>query len=264
MVRPLADTAHPGAHPTMREFAELLERWGFRPFRGRQADRHHRVLRGPHGGRIQVLASLQGRADAGQLARAARLARVDLDAFLTGPVADPPHSEDPDQITAEPKPEPPTAAPHRVPASKRTPGRASRTRGDSVVAQVLTTHARHDRPMRFEEIVDLCGGRVTRAQVREASAHLCREGQLDRICDGVYQWSHGARQQSTPLAPADPPAIPQQAATAEPTRPKPTAEPVDELFALLFPHGLRMTPQLLRDLERWTELTRTLAAHAIP
>ena len=36
------------------------------------------------------------------------------------------------------------------------------------------------------------------------------------------------------------------------------------VFALLFPHGVRMTPQLLRDLQQWTELTRALAAHATP
>jgi hypothetical protein len=263
MVRPLADTAHPGAHPTMREFVELLERWGFKPIRGRQADRHHRTLRGPHGGRIQVLASLQGRADADQLARAARLAQVDLDTFLAGPATDQPGSPEPVRVTSDatqPKPQPHTAA--RPP--QPTPSRAPRVRGDSVVAQVLTTHARHDRPMRFEEIVDLCGGRVTRAQVREASAHLCRAGQLDRICDGVYQWAHGTRHQSALPAPARPPAIPQQqqAATAEPEPPQTTVEPLDELFAQLFPDGVRMTPQLLRDLQQWTELTRNLAAHA--
>lgn len=114
--------------------------------------------------------------------------------------------------------------------------------------------------MRFEEVVDLCGGRVARAQVREASAHLCRTGQLDRICAGVYQWAHGVRRRSGLAAPTHPPARPQRVVTppAELTR----AEPVDELFAQLFPHGVRMTPDLLRDLQQWTDLTRALAAHA--
>jgi hypothetical protein len=130
-----------------------------------------------------------------------------------------------------------------------------------VVSLVLTTHARHDRPMRFEEVVDLCGGRVNRTQVREASAHLCRTGQLDRICEGVYHWSHGARRTAVTPTPIHLPAGPPPVAPA-PAEQAPAAEPVDELFARLFPQGIRMTPQLLRDLQQWTELTRTLAAHA--
>jgi hypothetical protein len=264
MVRPLADAAHQGPHPTTREFAELLERWGFKPIRGRQPDQHHRTLRGPHGGRIQLLASLQGRADAGQVARAARLAQVDLPTFLAGPAAGRPSAPGPDRGTGElvgPGPQPPTTAAAARPP-RPNPARTSKARGDSVVALVLTTHARHDRPLRFDEVVDLCGGRVTRAQVSVASANLCRAGQVDRICEGVYQWAHGARKQSG-LAPAHPPAMPPRNATADPGRPPSTAvDPVDELFARLFPDGVRMTPTLLRDLQRWTDLTRALAAHA--
>jgi hypothetical protein len=44
--------------------------------------------------------------------------------------------------------------------------------------QSLTTDA---RPMRFEEIVNVCGGCVTRTQVREAGANLFRTGELDRM-----------------------------------------------------------------------------------
>jgi hypothetical protein len=257
VAKPLADIAHPVPHPTVREFAELLEQWGFKPLHARRTDRHHRLLRGPHGGRIQVLASLQGRADADQLARAAHLAQVDLDTFLAGPSARPSGRPDPASITGNAT----AAAPQPSAKSTARPPRP-RAGGDSVVALVLTTHARQDRPMRFEELVDLCDGRVTRVQVREASAHLCRTGQLDRICDGVYQWAHGARRQaSSHPAPAQPPTIPPQAAGTEPIRSQATVEPVDELFARLFPDGVRMTPQLLRDLQQWTELTRALATH---
>lgn len=102
---------------------------------------------------------------------------------------------------------------------------------------------------------------MNRTQVREASAHLCRTGQLDRICEGVYQWAHGARRPAVTPTPVQLPAAPPLVvpAPAEQTLP---AEPVDELFARLFSQGIRMTPQLLRDLQQWTELTRTLAAHA--
>jgi hypothetical protein len=116
--------------------------------------------------------------------------------------------------------------------------------------------------MRFEEVVDLCGGRVARTQVREASAHLCRTGQLDRICEGVYQWAHGVRRR--PAALTQPPTIPRQDVTPPIDQPTSAlAEPVvEELFARLFPHGVRMTPKVLRDLQQWTELTHAIAAYA--
>src|SRR5262249_36761924 len=193
------------------------------------------------------------------LARAARLAQVDLGAFLAGPTADPP-------LVAGVGPGT-DAAQHAVSTARAVPSQPRakpRDLRDSVVALVLTTHAKHDRPMRFEEIVDLCGGRVTRTQISEASAHLCRAGHLDRICDGVYQWAGGARQRSQSSdAPAQPYAPTPQFTGAGPAQTAPsTLEPVDELFARLFPDGIRMTPQLLRDLQAWADLTRTLAAHA--
>lgn len=255
MAKSLSDTIHPRPHPTVREFAELLEQWGFKPVRGRHPDPRHRTLRGPHGGRLQILTSLQGRADADQIARAARLAHVAVEVFLGGPgsrtVPSAPAAPAGDALSS-----PVTAATAAASARQtRRAGRSSKPGGDSVVSLVLTTHARHDRPMRFEEVVDLCGGRVTRTQVREASANLCRTGKLDRICDGVYQWAHGVRRTVERSAPT--PAPPHQLAT-----PPIAGELVDELFATLFPRGLRMTPPLLRDLQRWTELTRALAAHA--
>lgn len=259
MTKALTDATHLGAHPTMREFAELLDRWGFKPARDRRADRHHRTLRGPHGGRILVLASLQGRADADQIARAARLAHVDVEIFLAGP------------SSRVPTPEPATAQIVAQPSAARRDPLQSQSRpdavtapqgqGDSVVSIVLTTHARHDRPMNFEEIVGLCHGRVTRAQVVAASANLCRIGQLDRVHEGVYQWAHGARRPVQIVSETDAPTQPQQPATS-PAMAGNATGPVDDLFARLFPHGVRMTPELLRDFQRWTELTQTLAAHA--
>jgi hypothetical protein len=266
MARPLTDTAHPGAHPTMGEFAALLERWGFKPVRTHQPDQHHRTMRGPHGGRVQVLASLQGRADAVHLARAARLVQVDLNTFLAGPASSQARTAVRDATGTTPEPpgqQLPEPTPDAGRGTTRTRARAPRDRQDSVVALVLTTHARHDRPMRFEEIVDQCGGRVTRLQVSEASAHLCRTGQLDRICDGVYQWARGTRQQSVAPGPIRPTVgLPPLADAVAPAQSQNTIEPVDELFARLFPDGVRMTPKLLRDLQQWTELTRALAAHA--
>ena len=65
--------------------------------------------------------------------------------------------------------------------------RASRRKSathDSVTSLVLAMHAEADRPLGFDRVVDLSGNRVTRAQVRTASAALCRDGQLDRIRSG--------------------------------------------------------------------------------
>ena len=72
----------------------------------------------------------------------------------------------------------------------RAPRPAAR---DSVIALVLSVHAEADRSLGFEQVVELSGNRVTRAQVSAASAALCRGGQLDRIRSGVYQWSAGQR-----------------------------------------------------------------------
>jgi hypothetical protein len=57
----------------------------------------------------------------------------------------------------------------------------------------LSVHAAADRPLGFDQVVELSGNRVTRAQASAASAALCRDGQLDRIRSGMYQWSAGQR-----------------------------------------------------------------------
>jgi hypothetical protein len=73
-------------------------------------------------------------------------------------------------------------------ASRRRP--AAR---DSVISIVLAIHVAADRPLGFDQVVELSGNRVTRAQVSAASSALCRDGQLDRIRSGVYPWSGGQR-----------------------------------------------------------------------
>jgi hypothetical protein len=127
---------------------------------------------------------------------------------------------------------------------------------------VLSAHTRADRPLGFDQVVQLCGGRVTRAQVRTASAVLCRDGDLDRIRSGVYQWAGGARAaaQTVVAAPArDLRIVPQR---HTPATGHPVGRSAAELFEQLFPGGVRMTAELLSDFEQWAQLTEKLAAYA--
>ena len=123
-----------------------------------------------------------------------------------------------------------------------------------------------DRPLGFDQVVELSGNRVTRAQVRTASAALCREGDLDRIRSGVYQWSAGQRAAARhiPAARRARGAPPRQA-PVPPEQARPSAQPpgrmsAAELFGQLFPAGVQMTAELLTDLEQWARLTSKLAA----
>ena len=107
---------------------------------------------------------------------------------------------------------------------------------------------------------------MTRAQVSTASSALCRDGQLDRIRSGVYQWSAGQRAAARRIPAARRPAepLPQQALLpAEPTRP-PARQPghmsAAELFSHLFPDGVQITAELFADLEQLMRLTSKLAA----
>ena len=80
----------------------------------------------------------------------------------------------------------------RAAARHRThwPGlRRKRPTRDSIICLVLANHAEADRPLGFDQVVELSGNRVTRAQVRAAGSALCRDGQLDRLRSAVYQWS---------------------------------------------------------------------------
>src|SRR5512142_2941463 len=160
-----------GAHPTNREFVEQLRAWGFTQ---RKEDGVHLVFRGPKGGTMRVIRSQLGRADPAVADKAARLAGVTPAQFWAGP-----------QRQAAPGPPRDAASAGRA-ASRRKP--AAR---DSVISLVLAIHAQADRPLRFDQVVERSGNRVTRAQVSTASSVLRRDGQLDRIRAGVYQWSGG-------------------------------------------------------------------------
>jgi L-asparaginase/Glu-tRNA(Gln) amidotransferase subunit D len=64
---------------------------------------------------------------------------------------------------------------------------------DSTISVVLAVHVAADRPLGSDQVVELSGNLVTRDQVKAAGSALCRDGQLDRIRSGVYQWSQGQR-----------------------------------------------------------------------
>jgi hypothetical protein len=184
-----------------------------------------------------VLRSQLGRADPGTVAKAARLAGVTPAQFWAGP---------------EPAPAPLQEVPHRAGAARRQP-----VTRDTAISIVLSVHAAADRPLGFDQVVELSGNRVTRAQASTASAALCRDGQLYRIRSGVYQWSAGQRAAARQV-----PAPRQDDAD----RPLPTAGQGEgasaaEVFGQLFPAGVRMTAELLADLEQWARLTGKLASH---
>ncbi|UJW36910.1 hypothetical protein L3Q67_45410 (plasmid) [Saccharothrix sp. AJ9571] len=229
-----------GTHRTNREFVAQLTAWNFAQ---RKVDGVHLVFRGPHGGTLRVLRSLLGRTDAPLVEKAARLAGVTVDRFWVGPEGPAPQSR-----------------PADASADAAQPRRAADR--DRVTSLVLGVHAEADRPLGFDQVVELAGAWVTRDQVRTASAQLCREGDLDRIRSGVYQWSGGVRAHS----PSAPPATPSTSAAAQqqalPIPAKATPTSATELFEQLFPSGVRMTAELLADFERWAELTEKLAAHA--
>ncbi len=232
-----------GAHPTNREFVEQLRAWGFTQ---RKEDGVHIVFRGPKGGTVRVIRSQLGRADTVVADKAARLAGVTAGEFWAGP-GQPGRQA---QVVGG------AAAPRR-----RTGG----TR-DRITSLVLALHAAVDRPLGFDQVVELSGSRVTRAQVRTASAVLCREGDLDRIRSGVYQWSAGQRAAARHIPPARRAcgALHRQA-PVPPEQARPSAHPpgrisAAELFGQLFPAGVQMTAELLADLEQWARLTSKLAA----
>src|SRR5215831_14245207 len=226
MPEPMDAQHFAGPHPTCREFVAQLAAWGFTK---RGETDVHTVFRGPRGGRLPVLRSQLGRADPALVDKAARLAGVTPAQFWDGPQ--------------------PAGGPAPPPDAGRGGGgsRGKPAAHDSIIALVLAVHAEADRPLGFDQVAELAGGRVSRGQVSAASSALCRDGQLDRIRAGVYQWAAG-----------------QRAATRPPTarRPgRPAARmPAAELFDQLFPSGVQMTGELLADLEQWARLTSKLTA----
>jgi hypothetical protein len=237
-------TDHPatGTHRTNREFVEQLTAWGFAQ---RKIDGVHLVLRGPHGGTLRVIRSLLGRVDTHCVRKAARLAGVTVDRFWTGP----------DGVVPEPRR---AVSSTDAPSNDSAEPRRSSAR-DRVTSLVLGVHAAADRPLGFDQVVELTGQRVTRDQVRTASAQLCREGDLDRIRSGVYQWSGGVRALARSETTA---ALPTSAAPQQLALPTPATRTSAQLFDQLFPVGVRMTADLLADFERWAALTEKLTQHA--
>jgi hypothetical protein len=236
-----------GPHPTCREFVAQLAAWGFTK---RREERWHTVFRGPRGGTLRVLRSQLGRADPALVDKAAQLAGVTPTQFWSGP-----------QPAATPAP-PAGTARGGPPSRRKSPAH------DSIISLVLAIHAAVDRPLGFDQVVELSGDRVTRSQVSTASAALCRDGQLDRIRSGVYQWSAGHRAATFHLPPSRRPAATLPAQAPPPTAPVKTPDPqpgrmsAAELFSQLFPSGVQMTGELLTDLEQWARLTSKLATES--
>lgn len=234
MPQPLDDQLFTGAHPTCREFTTRLTDWGFAE---RKQDGVHTVFRGPHGGTLRVLRSQLGRIDPALAAKAAKLVGVTPSQFWAGPEATliPPQDFHPSQAT---------------PVQRRSAKR------DTVVSIVLAIHVEADRPLGFGQVVELAENRITREQVKAASSALCRDGQLDRIRSGVYQWSAGRR--STPASISRPDADRTPETRSGPVQPVSAGS----LFAQLFPEGIQMTGELLDELEQWARLTDKLASQS--
>jgi hypothetical protein len=245
MPEPIDGQDFAGPHPTCREFVTQLTAWGFTQ---RGEDHVHTVFRGPRGGTLRVIRSQLGRAGPALVDKAARLAGVTPAQFWSGP-----------QSQAVP------VTPRNTARAAGTASRRKRAAHDSVISLVLAIHAEADRPLGFDQVVELSGNRVTREQVSTASSALCRDRQLDRIRSGVYQWSAGqraARKVPAPRRPAEP--LPQHALMPATPAASPACQPrhisAAELFTQLFPDGVQMTSELFADLEQLTRLTSKLTA----
>ena len=211
MPEPMDDQHFAGPHPTCRELVAQLTAWGFTQ---RGEEDVHTVFRGPRGGTLRVIRSQLGRADPALADKAARLAGVRPAQFWSGP-----------QPQATPAP----------PQDTTRAGRSSRRKRaarDSVTSLVLAIHAEADRPLGFDRVAELSGNRVTRAQVSAASSALCRDGQIDRIRSGVYQWSAGQRAAARHIPAARrTPDLPQQAPLLCPFRGYPLVTGADLAIA---------------------------------
>lgn len=230
-----------GAHPSTAQFVQQLSSWGYTH---RREEGVHVVLRAPGGGTLRVLRSQLGRADLTTVAKAARQLGVTPDRFWAGPSA-----EDAADTTTTPA----------QTVRRRPPGY------DQVISMVLAAHTELDRPLGFDQVVQACGGRINRDQVRSASSVLCRDGDLDRIRTGVYQWSGGKRA-ARPVAAVAGAATAQRSITPTPARrraPQSSGSPTAvELFDQLFPRGVQMTSDLLADFEEWVRLTEKFTSRA--
>jgi hypothetical protein len=212
MPEPMDAQDFAGPHPTCRELVAQLAVWGFTR---RGEEDVHTVFRGPRGGTLRVIRSQLGRADPALVEKAARLAGVTPAQFWSGP-----------QRQAIPAPPQGTARAGRASPRKRPAH-------DSVISLVLAIHAEADRPLGFDQVAELSGNRVTRAQVSAASSALCRDGQLDRIRSGVYQWSAGQRAAARQIP-----------AARRPPRPSPSRPPCPRRGPGPQPDSLGACPRL--------------------
>jgi hypothetical protein len=114
----------------------------------------------------------------------------------------------PAQFWSGPQRQPTSASPPDTARAAGTPSRRKRAAHDSLISLVLAIYAEADRSLGFDQVVELSGNRVTRTQVSTASSALCRDGQLDRIRTGVYQWSGGQRAATRKIPAARHPAGP--------------------------------------------------------
>lgn len=254
MPEPINGQHFAGPHPSCRELVAQLAAWGFTQ---RKQERMHTVFRGPHGGTLRVIRSQLGRANPDVADKAARIAGVTPAQFWAGPQHE--------AVPEAPQQQADLPAPQDTVRTGRACRRKSAAR-DSVIARVLAIHAAVDRPLSFDQVVELSGNRVTRDQVSAASAVLCRDGQLDRIRPGVYQWAGGQRATLWQIPAARRPAETLSRQAPLPPEPgNPSARPpghaaAAELFGQLFPSGVQMTAELFTDLEQWARLTSRLAA----
>ena len=130
------------------------------------------------------------------------------------------------------------------------------------MAVVYGIHINAGKPLAFDEVVVRAGGRLTRGQVANASATLCRDGLLDRIRRGIYQRSSTTRpggRNSERLS----------VATEQVPHPRPVSTPPPELSAIteadvlarLFPDGVTITAADLPDLRQFLDLAAKLVDH---
>lgn len=243
MAEPLDPATYPGAHPTTQDFLNCLLDWGFVQ---RGHDGPHVVYRAPGGGQVKLLGSLVGRPTANQVAKAAKYVNRTIEAFWAGPGA-----------TAEETTRPRPAAVSTPEPAPTQPRRRQRNDHDSAPATVLAIHTKSDRPLSLDEVVTRAGGRLNRQQVSAASSTLCRDGNLERVRPGVYQWSGQPRSAEQAHFPDRRSPIPSPR-----SEPVPTTAAAAELFARFFPDGAHLTAETFAELLQFAAFTEKLSARS--
>lgn len=249
-----------GAHPSTAQFVELLVAWGFRR---RKDTGTHVVFRGPNGGVLRMPRQTSGRANPVQVSKAARLAGVSVTQLLAGPLASAEPVTAPAPIHASAATPTPT-----TPPAKRKGARRPRNGRDSLTCRVLAVHSTAGRPLSFEEVAAACGDDVTRTQVVQVSSKLCRDGHLEKVRTGYYQWPTDqpqAEERPAPVAP--PPVAITTLRPAAPARDRRREARKARLAERMFPDGLPAMSaaefaELDAHLEHWVDLADRLTGHA--